>query len=65
MRYVPPEQDVEILSDPTDAASARRAKKRMDLCVASPAEIELYEYDPNGARDNKLPAIPDDSYGEV
>lgn len=59
MRYVPPAQDTEILSDPTDRTAAQKAKRRMELCVAPASEVELYEYEPNGARRNKLPAIPD------
>ena len=62
MRYVPAAEDTEILSDPTDRDAARRARMRMKLCVAPAAEVELYEYEPNGARRNTLPAIPYDDY---
>jgi hypothetical protein len=65
MRFVPAAEDTEILSDPTDRDAARRAKLRMNLCVASPAEVELYEYEPNDARRNRLPAIPSDDYGTM
>jgi hypothetical protein len=65
MRFVPAAEDTEILSDPTDRDASRRAKLRMKLCVASPEEVELYEYDPNGARRNTLPAIPSDDYGTM
>ena len=62
MRYVPAAEDIEILNDPTDRDAARRARMRMKLCVAPSAEVDLYEYEPNGARRNRLPAIPDDYY---
>jgi len=62
MRYVPAAEDTEILNDPTDRDAVRRARMRMKLCVAPPAEVELYEYNSNDARRNTLPAIPDDDY---
>lgn len=43
----------------TDAAKAR---KRMANICATPAEVELYHYDPNAARDNKRPGIPCEDY---
>ena len=65
MRYVPAAEDTEILSDPTDRDAARRARMRMKLCVAQPAEVELYEYNSNDARRNTLPAIPTEGYGSM
>ena len=41
-----------------------KARKRMSNIVATPAEVDLYCYDPNGARENKRPGIPCEDYSE-
>ena len=41
-----------------------KAKKRMDRICATPDEVEMYGYDPNGARNNLRPGIPGEDYAE-
>ena len=60
------EMKVEVLSTAElDADAAAKAKRRMDRCVMSGAEQELYVYNPEAARQNKNPGYPDEEYGEV
>jgi len=53
-----PSHSAESLTDTTDSDAAAKAKKRADLIVASDAEMELYCYEPNGAKRNRNPGIP-------
>ena len=41
-----------------------QARKRMNSMCATPAEVEMYKYEPNGARNNLHPGIPDPSYDQ-
>ena len=55
----------EVLSDASvDAQHRRLAKMRQRRCVMNDTEQATYEYEPNGARNNKRPGFPDPGYGE-
>ena len=58
----PGEMQVETF-EPTGPDLAK-AKRRMDRICATPDEIEMYGYDPNGARNNLRPGIPAEDYAE-
>lgn len=64
MKYVAPATEAETLTDTTDSDAAAKAKRRAGLIVASEAEVELYCYEPNGARRNDNPGIPCDDYSD-
>ena len=53
----PKEMATETLAPASDASMARN---RMGRICATPAEVELYKYSPNAARNNLRPGIPCD-----
>ena len=64
MKMTLPSHNAETLTDTTDSDAAAKAKRRAGLIVASEAEVELYCYEPNGARRNDNPGIPCDDYSD-
>lgn len=56
------DMEIEILTEPSDAA---RARKRMARMTMTAEEQLLYKCAPNAARGNKHPAYPDEDYGEL
>ena len=60
-----PELKIQVLPDDTEMFRSEYAAKRMTNIVASAAEQELYRFNPNAARRNDNPGIPDEDYGEI
>lgn len=58
----PKEMATESMAMPMTEAA--KAKKRMSNICATPEEVALYDYDPNGARGNKRPGIPCEDYSD-
>jgi hypothetical protein len=50
--------------EPGTDTQTHLAAKRMKMMIATPDEIAEYRYNPNGARENKHPAIPCEDYME-
>ena len=65
MRMGEPEMEVPVLPDDTEMFRSEYAAKRMANICASPAEVELYKFNPNAARRNVNPGIPCDDYSET
>lgn len=57
------DMEVEVLYDSTDRDAARKAKRRMDLCVQPSQESLIAGYNPNEASRNDSNGFPDDTYG--
>lgn len=62
MKYIPPAFENKVLKDTTEAENMKRAARRMKAITATPSEAYLYKCDPQGARDNDRPGIPDENY---
>lgn len=51
-------RDAEVMASGGDLDDAPKASRRMARICATPEEIALYHYNPNGARGNMRPGIP-------
>jgi len=52
------EMEVEVLKDPSDAESLKKARRRQRLIESSAQEIESELFDNNGGRRNTRPGAP-------
>ena len=54
----PKEMETPTSEPHSTQTDAGRARMRMGRICATPAEVELYKYSPNAARNNLRPGIP-------
>lgn len=58
----PKEMAIETF-EPAD--STAKARRRMENICATPDEVARYKYDPNAARENLRPGIPQEGYENI
>ena len=60
----PGEMQIEKFDPGWETAELAIARKRMKNICATPDEVEQYQYNPNGARNNRHPGIAMPDYDE-